>query len=133
MVSFILCIGVIVLIVYTAFFISFIRNVQHMSNTFENFIKNTDKNLNETLVEIKGTLEHIKQITSDVSSITNEARQISDTVAILENGVHNLFGTIINILNANIYANVAGLKAGVKAASIALVNTLKERRKHDHD
>ena len=132
-VEIILGIGVAVAIVYTVFCISFMRNVQRLSNTFDNFLKNTESNLNQTLSEMKTALENIRNITGDIYAITSETKRLAHAISNVENDINKFSIYIRTILSRNVQANIAGIKAGIKAATLNVVKNLRERKKNDHE
>jgi len=132
-VEIILGIGVAVAIVYTVFCISFMINVQRLSNTFDNFLKNTESNLNQTLSEMKTALENIRNITGDIYAITSETKRLAHAISNVENDINKFSIYIRTILSRNVQANIAGIKAGIKAATLNVVKNLRERKKNDHE
>jgi uncharacterized protein YoxC len=129
----ILIIGVAAFIIYAAFSIAYIINLQRTSNALRVFLKNTEGNLNATLTEFKSTLENMKKITANVSGITEDVRNIADTVVSLEKGIENFYGQVRNEFAAAAEANIAGLKAGITTGVVTLVRNLQERRSDDHE
>jgi uncharacterized protein YoxC len=129
----ILLIGVVTFIIYAAFSISYIIELQRTSNTLRAFLKNTEGNLNATLTELKSTLENMKKITANVSGITQDVRDIADTVVSLEKGVQTLYGKVKDEVATAAEANIAGLKAGITTGVATLVRSLQERRSDDNE
>lgn len=129
----ILLIGVVAFIIYAAFSISYIREIQHTSSMLRAFLKNTEGDLNATLIELKSTLENMNKITANVSGITQDVRYITDTVITLEKGVEALYGKVKDEVATAAEANIAGLKAGITTGVVTLVRSLQERRSDDDE
>ncbi len=129
----ILLIGVVAFIIYAAFSISYIREIQRTSSMLRAFLKNTEVDLNATLIELKSTLENMNKITANVSGITQDVRYITDTVVTLEKGVEALYGKVKDEVATAAEANIAGLKAGITTGVVTLVRSLQERRSDDDE
>ncbi len=129
----ILLIGVVAFIIYAAFSISYIREIQRTSSMLRAFLKNTEGDLNATLIELKSTLENMNKITANVSGITQDVRYITDTVVTLEKGVEALYGKVKDEVATAAEANIAGLKAGITTGVVTLVRSLQERRSDDDE
>ena len=129
----ILLIGVVTFIIYAAFHIFYIIGLLRTNYALRAFLKNTEGNLNATLVELKGTLENMKKITANVGGITQDVRTITDTVMILEKGVQALYGKVKDEVAPVAGANIAGLKAGITTGVATLVRSLQERRGDDDE
>jgi uncharacterized protein YoxC len=129
----ILLIGVVAFIIYAAFSIFYIIDLQRTSNALRAFLKNTEGNLNATLTELKSTLENMKNITANVSGITQDVRDIADTVVSLEKGIQTFYGKVKDEFAAAAEANIAGLKAGITTGVVTLVRSLQERRSDDNE
>jgi uncharacterized protein YoxC len=126
-------IGVAAFIVYAAFSIVYITSMKRTSDSVREFLKNTEGNLNATLLEFKNTLENLRKISSDVREVTSDVRQISNTVASLEKGVRDLVTYLNASLGAAAEANIAGLKAGIATGVATLVKNLHKERSDDHE
>jgi uncharacterized protein YoxC len=129
----ILLIGVVTFIIYTAFHIFYIIELQRTNRALRAFLENTEGNLNATLTELKGTLENIKTITANVGGITEDVRNITDMVMILEKGVEALYGKVKGEVATAAGANMAGLKAGITTGIATLVRSMQERRNDDDE
>jgi uncharacterized protein YoxC len=127
MTNIILSIGVLVFIIYTAYFIVSVRSLMRMSATIDEFLRRTEGNVNTTLIELKATLENTRKITGDVGAVTEEVRRISHTVASVDKGLKDLYGYVRDGLGPATGANLAGLKAGIKTGVITLVKNLREK------
>ena len=125
--------GVLAFIIYAGYNISYIMSMKRTSDTLYGFVKNTEGNLNATLAELKGTLENLKKITGDFSVVTDDVRQITATVASVDRSVRNLYGIVKKGLGPAAEANIAGLKAGIKAGVVTLVRNLQEGRSDGHE
>ncbi len=130
MTNIILGIGVVVFIIYTAYFIVWVRGIMRMNTMIDGFINRTEGNINATLVELKGTLENTRKITGDVGVVMDEIRQISHTVASVDKGLKDVYGYVRDGLGPATGANLAGLKAGIKTGVVTLVKNLREKEDH---
>ncbi len=133
MIEIILSVGVIAIIVYTAYFINYVQSLKRVSATVNDFIKRTEDTMNGALLELKGALENIRKITGDVGAVTEEVRQLSNTVASLEKGIRDVYEYMRNNLGSVVEANIAGLKAGIKSGVVTLAKNLQEKRSDDHE
>jgi hypothetical protein len=133
MTDIILGIGVSAFIVFTGFHISYITSLRRTSERMEDFIQNTEGNLNAALVELRDTLENLKKISCNVNAVTEDVRQISHTVARAEKIIRGVYGYVGNNLGPAAGANIAGLKAGITTGVSTLVKSLKKRRRVHHE
>ncbi len=127
MTNIILSIGVLVFIIYTAYFVVWVRSIMRMNTMIDGFINRTEGNINATLIELKATLENTRKITGDVGVVTDEIRQVSRTVASVDKGLKDVYGYVRDGLGPAAGANLAGLKAGIKTGVITLVKNLREK------
>ncbi len=129
----ILGIGVVVFTIFAfvqiVYLVSLIKAVQGMMS----FFKNIEDNLNSSLVEAKATLENLKQITEDARAVTGDIRQISAAVTGLQRDITSLAAYAKESLGSAVEANVAGLKAGIKAGVATLVKNLHQERSDHYD
>jgi len=132
MIEKILLVGVVAFIIYAAFSIAYIINLQRTSNALREFLRNTE-NLNATLTELKGTLENVRKITANAGAITENVKDIAYTVVSLQKGIESLYGVVTKEFATAAEANIAGLKAGIITGLATLVRNLQERRSEDHE
>ncbi len=111
------------------YLLSLIKAVHGMTS----FFKNIEGNLNASLVEARATLENLKQITDDARAVTGDVRQISAAVTGLQKDITSLATYAKESLSSAVDANVAGLKAGIKAGVVTLVKNLHQERSDGHD
>jgi uncharacterized protein YoxC len=126
-------VGIIVFIIYAISSIASIVNGWRTSSAFRDFLKNTQGNVNSTLIDMQATLQNLKKITGDISTVTEDVRQITDRVTHLEKNIRHLYQYFKDEFATTAEANLAGLKAGVKTGVSTLVKTLKEGRGGDHE
>ncbi len=132
MTEIILLVGVVAFIIYAAFSIAYIINLERTSNALREFLKNTE-NLNATLTEFKATLENVRKITANASAVTENVKDIAYTLASLQKGIESLYGLVTKDVATAAEANIAGLKAGIITGVATLVRNLQERRSEDHE
>ncbi len=128
MLEIILGIGVVAFIAYASFTTAYLMSMKRTSETLESFIKRTEGNVAETLVELKVTLENVRKITDNISNVTDEVRQISHAIASLDKGILALYGYLKQGLGPTTEANLAGLKAGIKTGVVTLVKNLQSSK-----
>ena len=133
MIEVILGIGVAAFIVYAAFNIVYLMGLKKSGDSMALFVKNSEGNVNATLVELKGTLENLRKISGDISEITEDVKQISNSVSEVEKSIRDLFDQIKEDLGSAAEANIAGLKAGISTGVSTLVKNLYEGRRDDHE
>ncbi len=128
MLEIIVGIGVAAFIAYASFTSVYLMSLKRTSETLESFIKRTEGNIAETLVELKATLENVRKITDNISNVTDEVRQISHAVTNLDKGIVALYGYLKQGLGPAAEANIAGLKAGIKTGVVTLVKNLQSSK-----
>jgi len=124
----ILDIGVIVFILFVMVSMAHYIKAWQTSSAVRDFLKNSEGNVNATLVELRHTLQNLRKITYDIGTATEEVRQMADSLATVEKDTLYLYQYAKSKLAETAQANLAGLKAGVKTGITTLVRTLKERR-----
>ncbi len=123
-----LTIGLIAFIVYAVVNILYLIDLKKTSSAVRQFITNTEQNLNPALIELRATLEDFRKMTGDVSAVTEKARSAVDAVVSFEKGIEQLYGYYRENFSQTAQANIAGLKAGVKAGFTNLIKNLKEKK-----
>jgi len=126
-------IGIIVFILFVIASVAHYVKAWHTSSAVRDFLKNSESNVEDVLVELKGTLQNLRKITSDIGTVTEDVKQMTDSLANVEKDMRYLFQYAKNELAATAQANLVGLKAGVKTGVATLVRTLKERRGDEHE
>jgi hypothetical protein len=126
-------VGIIVFIIYALISMAYLVTAWRTSIAARDFLKNTQGNLNGSLIELQGTLQNLKKITSDIGTATDDVRRITDTVSNIEKNIRYLYQYFRYRLAMNAGANLAGLQAGVKTGFATLVKTLKKGRSDNHE
>ena len=129
----ILGIGVAAFVVYAAFSIFFFIDMKKTGNSVNAFLKNTECNLNSTLVELKGTLENLRKISGDIGAVTEDVKQISNSVASVERSMWGLYDYMKEGLGSAAGARIAGLKAGITTGVSTLVKSMQKEKGDDHE
>ena len=133
MTDYILAAGVGAFIVYTVFNINYLMSMKRTSERVNEFVRNTEGNVNTTLQELSGTLENLRKISGNVSAVTEDVRQISNSVASLEKSMRESLVYLRDSLGSAAEANIAGLKAGITTGVATLVRNLHEGRRDEHE
>ena len=126
-------IGVTAFVVYAAFNIVYLMSMKKTNDSVSAFLKNTECNLNATLVELKGTLENMRKISGDISMVTEDVKQISNSVASVERSMWGLYDYMKEGLGSAAGAKIAGLKAGITTGVSTLVRSMQKGRGDDHE
>jgi ABC-type transporter Mla subunit MlaD len=133
MTDYILAVGVGAFIVYTVFNIVYLMTMKRTSDRVNEFVRNTEGNLNTTLQELAGTLENLRRISGNVSAVSDDVRQISHSVASLERSMRESLVYLKESLGSAAEANIAGLRAGITTGVATLVKNLHEGRREEHE
>ena len=133
MTNIILGIGVAVFTIFAIVQIVYLVSLIRAIIGFMAFFKDIKGNLNASLVQAKATLENLKQITEDARAVTGDVRQISAGVAGLQKDMTSLAAYVKESVSSAAGANIAGLKAGIKAGVVTLVNNMQHERSDNHD
>lgn len=120
--------GVVVFIIYAAFNIANIIEMRRTSVALRQFIGKTEEDLHPALTALRGVLEDVGKVTYNIAELTGRVREVAETVARVENTVTGLYQSYTEGLGETAQANIAGLKAGVKAGVVTLLKDLKDRK-----
>ncbi len=124
-----LAVGVIIFIIYAVFNIIYLIDLRKTSFAMRQFIAKTETNLDPALSELRRTLGDIRKVTDDVSTLIERLRAAVGTVAAVEKSIRTIYSYYKEGFGQAAQANVAGLKAGVKAGIVNLVKNLKDKKK----
>jgi uncharacterized protein YoxC len=122
-------IGVATFVVYTAFNIVYLTKMMRTGDSIAAFLKNTENNVNATLVELRGTLENLRKVSGDVGEVTEDVKQISNSVARVEKSIRGLYEYMKDSLGSAAGARIAGLKAGITTGVSTLVKSMHDERR----
>ena len=128
MTEILLTIGVVTFIIYAMFNIIYLMDLRKTSLALRRLITKTEEDVHPALTELRRILEDIRKVTEDVTTFTQRLRVATGTIAAIEKGIQNLYGYYNEGLGGAARANIAGLKAGVKAGVVTLFENLKERK-----
>lgn len=121
-------IGIVVFIIYAAFNIANSIEMRRTSIALRQLIRRSEENLHPALSALRGILEDIGKATYNIAMLTKSLREVAETVARVENTVNGLYEYYKEGLGEAARANIAGLKAGVKAGMTTLLKDLNERK-----
>lgn len=121
-------IGIVVFVIYAGFNISNIIEMRRTSSALRQFIKRTEENLHPALTALRGILEDIGKATYNIAVLTRSLREVAETVARVEKTVNGLYEYYKEGLGEAARANIAGLRAGVKAGVVTLLKDLNNRK-----
>ncbi len=121
-------VGIVVFIIYAAFNITHIIEMRRTSIALRKLIERTEENLHPALRALRGILEDIGKATYNIAVLTRSLREVAETVARVEGTVNGLYEYYKEGLGGAARANIAGLKAGVKAGMTTLLKDLNERK-----
>ena len=121
-------IGIVVFVIYAAFNISNIIEMRRTSSALRQLIKRTEENLHPALTALRGILEDIGKATYNIAVLTRSLREVAETVARVEKTVNGLYEYYKEGLGEAARANIAGLRAGVKAGVVTLLKDLNNRK-----
>ena len=121
-------IGIVVFIIYAAFNIASIIEMRRTNIALRQLIKRTEENLHPALTALRSILEDIGKATYDIAALTRSLRELAETVARVENTVNGLYEYYKEGLGEAARANIAGLRAGVKAGVVTLLKDLNNRK-----
>jgi uncharacterized protein YoxC len=129
----ILGIGVAAFVIYAGFNIAYLASMKRTSERVNDFVRDTEENVNTTLRELSGALQNVRRISANVSEVSEDVRQISHRVAGLEKSMLQSLVYMKDRLGSAAEANIAGLKAGITTGVATLVKNLHEGRRDDHE
>ncbi len=92
----------------------------------DEFLKNTENQLDPVLKELQEVLSELKTTTNNINTVTSNARELSQSVLDLSYKINNIT-SVITDLQRETNATVAGLKAGVKTAVGVFVKNLTKK------
>ena len=122
-------IGVVAFIIYAALTVAHIIEVRRARGALRQLIMKTEENLHPALSALRGILEDIRKTTYNVVVLTESVREVAETVQRVEKEVKDLYEYYREGMGEAARANIAGLKAGVKAGMVTLLKALSERKK----
>lgn len=123
-----LIIAVVTFIIYVVFNIIYLIDLRKTSVALRHFVVKTEENLNPALHELSRTLQEIRKVTYDVSSLVESLRVAIGAIVTVEKGIRSLYGYYKEGLAPAAQANMASLRAGVKAGVINLFKNLKKQK-----
>lgn len=123
-----IAIGVITFIIYTVFNIIYLNDMRKTSFALRQFITKTEANLHPALAELRQTLADIRKVTDDVAAVMERLRTAAGAIITVEKSIQSLYWYYREGLGHAAQANIAGLKAGVKAGVINLLKNLKYKK-----
>jgi uncharacterized protein YoxC len=121
-------IGIGVFIIYAAFNIANLIEMRRTSIALRQLINRTEENLHPALTALRGILEDVGKATYNIAALTERVREVSETVTRVEKSIRELYGYYKEGLGEAAQANIAGLKAGVKAGVVTLLKDLNVRK-----
>ena len=121
-------IGTVVFIIYAAFNIANLIEMRRTSIALRQLIKRSEENLHPALTALRGVLEGIGKTTDNVAVLTQSLRGVAETVTRVENTVNGLYDYYQESVSKSARANIAALKAGVRAGVTTLLKDLNERK-----
>ncbi len=128
MTQILLIIAVITFIIYVVFNIIYLIDLRKTSVALRQFIIKTEENLNPALSELSRTLEEIRKVTYDVSNLVERLRTAASAIVTVEKSIRNIYGYYKEGLGRAAQANMASIKAGLKAGVVNLVKNLKKQK-----
>ena len=123
-----LSIGIGVFIIYAAFNIASSIEIRRTSVAFRQLISRTESNLHPALASLRGILEDVGKTTAEIAVLSERVREVSETVTRFEKSLRELYDYYEVGLGEAARANIAGLKAGVKAGMVTLLRDLNNRK-----
>ncbi len=128
MIETLLSIGIVVFVIYAVFNITNIIEMRRTSVALRQMIKKSEEDLHPALRALRGILEDIGKTTENVAVITQSLRGVAETVARVEHTVNGMYEYYQEGMGEAARANIAGLKAGVKAGVVTLLKDLNDRK-----
>jgi hypothetical protein len=123
-----LTMGLVVFIIYAMFNIAYLIEMRRTSIALRQLIRRTEENLHPALTALRGVLEDIGKTTYAIAALTEGVREVVETVSTLEKNLSDLYEYYKKNLGEAARANMAGLKAGVKAGVVTLLRDLNDRK-----
>ncbi len=121
-------IGVVVFIIYAVINVSHIIEMRRTSIALRRFIEKTEENLHPALSAGRSVLEDIGRATHNIVELTERIREVAATLTSVEKSIRGLYEHYKEGFGEATYANIAGLKAGVKAGVATLFKDLNDRK-----
>jgi len=126
-------IGVAVFIVYALVSIAYQVSAFRAAAAIRRLVTLSSGDLLTTLAELRVTLENFRKISDNVTTVTGDVRTITSSVADLQQEVRTLYSFIKGAAGAEARADLAGIKAGIRAGVTTLVKGLNEERGDEHE
>jgi len=126
-------IGILVFIIYAIVSVVYQVNAYRTAVALRHFITRSSGDMLTTLAEFRTTLENFRKISDNVTTVTQNVRDITSSVADVQQEVKTLYGFIKSAAGAEVRADLAGLKAGIRTGVAALVKSHQEERSDEHE
>ena len=120
--------GVVTFIIYTSFNIIYLVELRRTNFALQQLLKRAEENLHPALAAIRRILEDIGEVTDNAAVLSHRLRQVADMIAVTEKTAINLYLSYRDGVGEAARANIAGLKAGVKAGVDTLLRNINEKK-----
>lgn len=121
-------IALVTFIAYAVFNIIYLIDLRKTSVTLRQFIAKTEENLNPALIELRLMLEDIRKVSDNASSFLNRVGLVLTAIISLENNIRSVYGYYKEGLGQAAQANIAGVKAGVRAGVVNFIKKMKDKK-----
>ena len=121
-------IGIIVFIVYAIFNIIYLIELRRTGVAVRQLVKRTEDDLLPAVAAFRNILEDIQKTTYNVAMLTDTVRETAETAIRVERRISDLYERYKDGLGEAARANIAGLKAGVKAGVTTLIKDLSDKK-----
>ncbi|OGW41571.1 MAG: hypothetical protein A2010_18565 [Nitrospirae bacterium GWD2_57_9] len=121
-------VAVITFVIYAVFNIIYLIDLRKTTRALRDFIAKTDENLNPALVDLKIVLKDVRKVTGDIAALSDRLRTTAGAIVTVEKAVQHVYGYYREGLSQSANANLAAVKAGLRAGVVSLVRNLKTKK-----
>ena len=123
----ILAIGVAAFIVYAAFNIYYLIELRRTSSAVRRLVEKAEENVHPALAALRRVLEDIGTVTDNVAELSKSLREAAEALSSAEKKIEALFLAYEDGIGEAARANIAGVRAGIKAGVGTLLKGLKSK------
>jgi methyl-accepting chemotaxis protein len=120
--------GIVVFIIYAVVNIAGLIEINRSARALRQFIRKTEEEFQPTLSSARGVLGDIEKATHSVVDLSEKIREVTEALTRVEHSIRELYAYYKDGLSEAAQANIAGLKAGVKAGVVTLLKDLNDRK-----
>lgn len=120
-----LAVGVVAFIIYASFSIYYLIELKRTIFAVRQLVDKAGENVHPTLAALRRVFEDIGTVTDNIAALSKSLREATDAITAAENKVRALYLAYEASIGEAARANIAGVRAGVKAGVGTLLKNLK--------